>query len=448
MENNKKSLFKTFLSYSIPCIVAMFLTSFITVVDGAFIGWKVGEKGLAAINLTLPVLYVLLAVTILIGVGGVTLAAQFLGAKNHLRANSCFTFSMVVNAVVNIAAMIVLAVFDDEIINMLNAKGIMFGYVKDYMGTMTYFYIFMMMNMTFSMFIRSEGKPQLSLFFGIAGNVLNIILDYILIVKLDGGMRGAALASGISVLIPFILGVAYFLSKKSVFKFSKFTFDFNELKQMLFLGLAESVAQISISITTFAFNFILLRRVGINGVAALTIVGYISFIQNMILTGIAIGIHPVISYNFGAKNREVILDLLSIAIKAAVVVGIVVFAAAFAAAGGIAGIFAGGNTELMKLASYGLRLFSISFILNGFNIIAAAYFTSIGDAKAAAVISILRSLVLVLVFILILPNIIGDAGIWLTAPLTELTTFIVAYAFLGKSKARLNFESGSRCAEA
>ncbi|HYH03506.1 MAG TPA: MATE family efflux transporter [Bacillota bacterium] len=438
MENiSKQNLFKTFWSYCIPCIIGMFLTSFITVVDGIFIGRKIGENGLAAVNLTLPVLYNLLAVTIMIGAGGVTLAAQSLGEKNRSRANHYFSLAVGINVLFVLAATVILILFWDDIIPLLNAKGILSGYVRDYLGIMRYFYVFMMLNLTLSIFIRSEGKPQLSLVFGVVANILNIILDYWLIIRLNYGMKGAALASGISVLIPFLLGICYFLSRHSVYKFQKIRFRWVELTTMLFYGSAEFIGQISISFTTYLLNWLLLRTVGINGVAALTIVGYVSFIQNMIFTGIAVGIHPVISYHYGAKNAPVILGFLRIAQKVVTVVGMMIFLAVLLAGNVIVQFFAGDNLVLQHIASHALKLFAISFLLSGFNIIAAAYFTSLGEARQAATISILRSLVLIIILVWILPMFIGEAGIWLTPPVTEFLTFIVAYLWVKKSQSTL-----------
>jgi putative MATE family efflux protein len=438
MENMKHpSLFRTFLRYCIPCILGMFLTSFIIIVDGIFISWKMGENGLAAVNLTLPVLYALLALTIMVGVGGVTLGAQSLGGHNHPEANRYFSISLAVNVAVNLVAVIILMVFQDQIIRMLNAKGIIFGYVTDYLGIMKFFYLFMMANLTFSMFIRSEGKPQLSLVFGLTGNIINIILDYIFIIKLGMGMKGAAWASGLSVFIPFLFGVIYFCSRRSVYKFAKFQLRLAVLRKMLFLGSAEFTAQIAVSITTYVLNWVLLRRIGISGVAALTIVGYVSFVQNMILTGIAIGIHPLISYYFGAKNREIILGLLSIALKTVIWTGVGFCLLAFGAGDGIVRIFAGHNQELTAVAVNGLKLYSLSFVLNGYNIIAAAYFTSIGAAKESLSISVARSLILVNILILLLPSLLGNAGIWLAAPAAELITFGLAWQWFKRSKANL-----------
>jgi putative MATE family efflux protein len=443
-ENTQKdSILKTFLKYSIPCVVGMFLTSFITVIDGMFIGWKIGEKGLAAINLTLPVLYILLGITIMVGVGGATIAMQNLGEKNQSSANEKFTFTITINLVVNIIIILLIALFLDDILYFLKAKGELYSYVKNYLGTMVFFYVFMMMNITLSMFIRSEGKPQLSLLFGVLANIMNIILDYMFIIKLEYGMKGAALASGLSVLIAFTLGVIYFLTGKSIFKFTKIKFDLNTFKNILFNGSSEFIGQIAISITTYFFNLVIIKRIGINGVAAFTIVGYISLIQYMILTGIAQGIHPLISYSFGAKDKDKIFKLLKIGVKAVFLVGAVTFLLSFVTTAGIIRVFSHGNTELMNIAKYGLRIYSITFLINGFNIVASTFFTSLGDAKTSMVISMLRSLILISIFIFTLPQILGEAGIWLTTPLAEGVTLLVSYCYINKSKKELSFSRNS-----
>lgn len=438
-DTSKKGLFKTFLNYSIPCIIGMFFTSFITIVDGIFIGNKLGGPGLAAINLTLPVLYLLLGIAIMIGLGGMTLAIHSLGATDLVLARQRFTFTLILNAAVILVMVLLLRLFLDNIVQILNAKGELQGYVKDYLGTMSFFYIFMMMNIIFSMFIRGEGKPHLSLFFGIAGNVINILLDYLFIIKLNYGIKGAAFASGIAVMVPFILGCVYFLMGRSTFRLVKFSFDPKDFKGIIFNGSSEFIGQVSICITTYLFNLVLLKRIGIDGVAAFTIVGYIAFIQYMILTGIAQGIHTLVSYSFGARDRETIMKLLSIGMKAVLAVGIVSFTLSMVATEGTVRLFVGNRSGIVAIARSGLWIFAFSFLMNGYNFVATAYFTSLGDAKTSAAIALLRSLVLISVFLLVLPPVLGDTGIWLTVPLTEAVTLIFSYLSISKSKVRLSF---------
>ncbi|MDD2503722.1 MAG: MATE family efflux transporter [Clostridia bacterium] len=441
---DKSNLLKTFLQYSIPCILGMLLTSFITIVDGMFIGWKLGEKGLAAVNITIPVLYLLLGITIMVGVGGLTLAMHSLGGGNKSQADRRFTFTIVLNAVINLIATVVLIAFRDVIIGLLNVPGELLSYVRDYLGTMSYFYIFIMMNITFMMFIRGEGKPQLSLVFSILANTLNIVLDYLFIMRMGYGMKGAALATGISVIVAFTLSMLYFTCGRSAFRYSSLSFDMEDFKSIIFNGSSEFIGQISISISTFLFNFVIIRSIGINGVAAFTIVGYISLLQYMVITGITQGIHPLISYSFGAKDRESIFRLLSIGIKAVLLVGAIAFVLSFGATEGIVRIFSQENAELMKIANYGIKLYSITFFINGFNMVASAYFTSLGDARTSILISVLRSLLLINVLILVLPVFWGEAGIWLATPLSEAITFVVAYFYIKESKAKLTFAHGSQ----
>ncbi len=440
MMDENQSMLRTFLEYAIPCIAGLFLTSFITIVDGMFIAWKMGEQGLAAVNLTLPVLYILLALTIMSGAGGVTLAAQSLGEGNRGRANYYFTYSLVINVIVNLIALLILVLFEETVLRLLNAGGVLKGLVRDFLGTIKFFYLFMMANLTFSIFIRGEGKPQLPLVFGVVANLLNIGLDYLFIFRFNLGMRGAALATGLSVTLAFGLGLAYFLSKRSVFKLRPIVMNPNDLKRIAGLGSAEFVAQISLSIIVYIFNWVLLKRIGVQGVAAMTIVGYVSFVQNMILTGIAVGIHPMLSYWSGAKRNRAIAELTAIALLAAVVVGAAVFAAACLQGRTLAGIFAKGDESLLEMAAAGLKLFSLSFLLNGYNMIAAAYFTSLGDAKKAAIISTLRGLFLVIPLILTLPLLIGNAGIWLAPAVAELMVFGLAYYWMRKSGKELRGE--------
>lgn len=438
-DKSVKGLVKCFFVYSVPCIIGMFLTSFITIVDGIFIGNKLGGKGLAAVNLTLPVLYLLLGLTIMIGVGGVTLATQSLGAVDTARARKRFTLTLVLCVSVVLPVVLLLRVFLGDIVTILGAGDMLKSYVSDYLGTISFFYPFMMMNIIFSMFVRGEGKPQTSLFFGIAGNIVNIILDYLFIFRFDYGIRGAALASGIAVLLPFLLGCAYFVSGRSAYRFVKPDFDGRDVKSIFYNGSSEFIGQISICITTYLFNYVILRRIGIDGVAAFTIIGYVSFIEYMVITGIAQGVNTLVSYSFGARDRATIERLFSIAVKTTVAVGAAAFIISLAASKGIAGLFSGTSRGIVEIAGIGMKIYSFAFLLNGYNMAASSYFTSLGDAKTSAVISSLRSLLLISVFILVLPPMFGDTGIWLAVPLTEAVTFAVSLLCITRSGSKLQF---------
>lgn len=427
IQSGKESMVKVLLRYCLPCIIGLILTSSMIVVDGIFIGLNIGENGLAALSLTLPLMYVLCAVTTTLGVGGITLGARSLGAGDHRRAN--FYFSLSISAILIITGLMIgiVMIFFDETIVLLGANSVTDPYIRDFLGTIQYFYLFFMLNIAFSMFIRAEGKPGLSLAFSLAGNIINLLLDYLLIVRFDLGMTGAALASGIAVLLPFLFGLGYFVSNKSVYHFCRFIPQRGDLTAIAINGLPEFISQIALAVTTFAFNIVLLDTLGVIGVAAFTIIGYVSFIYTMIMTGIGIGVHPLWSYSFGAQNTRFIIDSLRVTAAATFFLGLLLCVITITAAENMIALFAAGNLALLKEGTLGLQCFSAAFILSGYNFIATIFFTAVGKAAVGALISFLRSLALVLCTLIILPSMMGSVGIWLAVPLAELISFIGIY---------------------
>ena len=413
------------IEYSLPAIAGLFLTSFIIIVDGIFIGRKLGADGLAAVNMTLPLVYTLLAITTTIAVGGLTLASQAAGRGKRETTSRYFSSSLALILFAVTSLLLVLFIFQEKILLLLGAAGIIYVYMQDFLGILVYFYLFMMLNIAFSMFIRGEGKPQLSLFFGLAGNLLNIGLDYLFIFQFDWGMRGAALASGLSVLLPFLCGLLYFLRGCSSYTFTSVFMTSAPYRQILLNGSAECIGQISIALTTALFNVAALHLLGSNGVAAFTIVGYMLFFHSMLITGIGIGIHPIFSYNFGAGRTAPICELFVVASKAVIITGILIAAWVSAAAANIVSLFAGDNNELLIMGALALRISATALLFSGCNFIMAVLFTATGQPRTAALTACLRGLLFVIPLLLLLPNFIGASGLWLALPLAELFTLAV-----------------------
>jgi Na+-driven multidrug efflux pump len=258
------------------------------------------------------------------------------------------------------------------------------------------------------------------------------------------GPRGAALASGISVMIPMCLGLLYFLSHHAVLQFAKFSWSWRYVGRMLFNGSSEMIVQLSTGVTTWVFNRVLLSRIGVDGVAAYAIVGYIAFVQIMIVTGFATGLAPIVGYSFGAGKKDHIRRVMSVALISAFITGVICWAVVFFFPAAIAALFSPGSGNIKGLAESGFALFSAAFLLNGFNILITAYFTSVGKAGKSLAISSLRGLILVNVFVLVLPFFWGPSGIWASYPLAELVTLIFAIGFMrqgGKAAFRTDTSS-------
>jgi putative MATE family efflux protein len=422
-----------FFSFSVPAILGMLLTSGIVIVDGLFIGNIIGKEGLAGVNLTLPVLYLFLGVSIMIGVGGAVKTGHSLGAGKEGGAAGYFSSTIALAAILIIALSVLCLVFFELLLGKLNTDPALHGFVRSYLWTILWFYPAMMMNIVFSIFIRAEGKPGLSLFFGVAGNALNIVLDYLMIARWGMGLRGAALATGISVLVPMCCGILYFLSGRSVLRFVKFSWEWQEIRQTGYNGSSEMIGQLSIGVTTWVFNRVILSRMGVDGVAAYTIAGYIAFVQMMIVTGFAIGLSPIVGYDFGAGKTDHIRQVMKIAFVSGFITGFICWSLTLFSSAAIAASFSSGNGNIITLAQSGFGLFAAAFLLNGFNILTTAYLTSIGNAGVSLFIASMRGLLLINLFILTLPSFMGDAGIWLSYPLAELVTLFFSVVFMQRS---------------
>ena len=432
-----------FFSFSVPAVLGMLLTSGIIIVDGLFIGNCIGRAGLASVNLTLPVIYLFMGVTIMIGVGGSVKAGHALGAGMQDRAGQWFSLTTALAAGVVGALTAVCFILFDPLINLLNTDPGLHIFLKTYLKTILVFYPAMMMNIVFSIFLRTQGRPGLSLVFGLAGNALNIVLDYVMIARLGMGLRGAALASGFSVTVPMCCGILWFIRGRSALRFRAFTWHFGDAGQLFLNGSSEMIGQISIGITTWVFNRVMLARIGIDGLAAYTIAGYAAFVQFMIITGFAIGLAPIVGYSFGARKTAHIKTVMRIALFSGAVTGFLCWMVVLFSATGIAALFSPGNPHIIFLAQSGFGLFAAAFWFNGFNILITAYFTALGNAGISAAIAVLRGFVLINIFVVSLPRVMGDAGIWLSYPLAEIVTLFFALAWLRQSFRSLEANSAT-----
>lgn len=436
-----------FFSHAVPSIVGLLLTSGIIIIDGLFIGNSIGKSGLASVNLTLPVLYLFLGVTIMIGVGGSVKTGHALGKGDLTQAQQHFTSTIALAIIFIVALTLSSFLVFDPLLEMINTNPLLHPFVECYLRTILWFYPPMMINIIFSIFLRTQGKPVLSLFFGVAGNAMNIVLDYLMIVRWGMGLHGAALATGISVMIPLWCGIYYYLSGQSILKFAVFSWKWRDVGQTIFNGSSEMIGQLSIGFTTWVFNMVILSRMGVDGVAAYTIVGYTAFVQIMIITGFATGVGPIVGYSFGAGKTDHIRQIMRIALFSCFVTGAVCWGTVLLSSASIANSFSPGNGNIVAIAESSFGLFSVAFLLNGFNILITAYFTAIGNAGVSAILATLRGILLINLFVLILPRFMGDAGIWISYPLTELVTLVFAVLFMKNSYHSMGLKYNSKRCE-
>ena len=432
----KENKLKMILAFSIPSIIAMMLQTVITITDGYFTGNYVGENALAAINLGLPILYFYLGAGLCVGVGGSVICGRLLGAKEKQKASEVFSQTMVTAVGVCIIISFFAFVLFSPILNVLRAGADLAGYFTEYYRIMLFTYPLMVVGTILGMFIRVDGKPQVCMIVSIAGCILNMILDYIFVALLSLGVQGSAIGSLIVQIVTVLILLGYFFSQKAGIRFHRFRFDKIINREMILNGSSEFIGEMASAISMFAFNYVLMKYVGAEGVAAFTILGFVVYGYSMICIGFGQGIVPLISICWGARETETAFDIRKITNRILFVMGFLIAGIFFLTGRNYAGVF-GCSSNVADMVASGFRIYAVTFLVMGYDVINSMYFTSCGDAKSSALISALRGIVLLLGFTLVLPAIFGMTGVWMAAPCTETLTAVVSVYLLRKQKNRL-----------
>ena len=429
----KENKLKMILGFSISSIIAMLLQTIITITDGYFTGNYVGENALAAINLGLPVLYFYLGVGLCVGVGGSVISGRLLGAKDKQKASEVLSQTMVMSICVCIVISCLAFVLFTPILRILRADAGLSDYFTEYYMIMLFTYPLMVAGTVLGMFIRVDGYPQVCMLISVAGCILNMILDYVFVAVMNLGVRGSAIASLIVQIVTVLFSVGYFFSKKAGLKFSLFKFNRIIAREMMLNGSSEFIGEMASAISMFAFNYVLMKYVGAEGVAAFTILGFVVYGYSMICIGFGQGIMPLISICWGAEEKECAFGIRKITNTILFAIGFVIACVFFFTGRNYAEVF-GCSDIVADMVSSGFRIYVVTFLVMGYDVINSMFFTSCGEAKSSAIISSLRGIVLLLGFIFILSAIFGMTGVWMSGPCTELLTAVVSVFLIRKFK--------------
>ena len=439
IEMIKGNKLKMLLQFSIPSIIAMLLETVITITDGYFTGNYVGESALAAINLGLPILYFYLGVGLCIGVGGSVICGRMLGAKENKKASEVLSQTIVTALLLCIVVSIVVFFLFSPILRVLGADGEIGDYFTKYYRFMLLNYPLMVVGTSLGMFIRTDGKPQVCMLVSIGSCILNAILDFILVGRLSMGVEGSAIASLAVQAIATLIQLAYFFGPSINISFKSFKFDMKVHKEIIFNGSSEFIGEMASAISMFTFNFVLMKYVGTEGVAAFTILGFTVYGFSMICIGFGQGMTILVSQCWGAKEYDTAVNLRTFTNKILAGLG-VAFALAFVFFGrSYAGMF-GCSSNVVDMVASGFRIFAVTFIIMGYDVVNSMYFTSCGDAKSSALISSLRGIVLLLAFTLIFPALWGMTGVWMVTPTTECLTAIVSALLIRKQRREMELK--------
>ncbi len=421
---------KKLLRFVLPSIVMMVFTSIYGVVDGLFVSNFAGKTPFAAINLVMPFIMVLGGLGFMIGTGGTALVGKLLGQGEPEEANRCFSmmiwFALLLGGVLTVVGI----VFMEPVSLFLGATEEMLGDCLIYGRIVIAFTVPFMLQNIFQSFLIAAEKPKLGLVATVAAGVTNMTLDFLFVGVLPFGVAGAAIATGISQCVGAAIPLFYFMRKNSTLRLVA-----TKLKARMILaacgnGSSELMSNISSSIVSMLYNFQLLKYIGEDGVSAYGVLMYVQFIFVAIFIGYAIGCAPIISFHYGAGNRDELKNLLKISVRLMAGGGVVLTALALLLARPLAAVFVGYDAALFDLTCHAFKLFSFAFLFAGFNIFASSFFTALNNGGVSAAISFLRTLVFQSASVILLPLLFDVDGIWYAITAAEVFATLISTMFL------------------
>lgn len=423
---SKDNLGKIILKYGIPSIATMWIFALYTIVDGFFIGKFLGANELAAVNIVMPYVNLSFALGIMIAIGGATIISISLGERNFEKAHKIYSLSLELFMILGGILGGIGIFFPDKIVNILGANKIITDDASIYLFYLSFFTVFYLLSYGLEIFVRIDGNTFYSLICIIIGALLNIVLDYLFIIKFNMGIMGAGLATGIAQFGTAISLAYYLFFKSTKLKFSFIKIDVLQTLKVLYNGSSEFLTEIATGIVIMAFNINIINIIGEKGVSAFGIISYISTLVTMTMIGFSQGLQPVISYNYGAKNFKRIKKTMKISSITVVSLGIFFFLICNIFTKEIISLFIKDDINLFEITKSAINLYSFTYILMGINIIISAYFTSIEDAFISALLSVLRGMIFINVLLFTFPKFLGIKGIWLVAPINEFLSMGVS----------------------
>lgn len=418
---------KKFISYVIPSVLSMLVFSLYTMVDGLFVAKGVGERALAAVNISMPFVNGAFALAIIFAVGTSTIAAISLGNGENNNANQVFTMNMAVLTILGLATTVIVLLNLEKIAYFLGATKSTISYVKDYLGIISAFSVLPILSYYLEVLVKTDGHPRLATFGVCIAAIANIVLDYVFVIKLGYGVKGAAFATVMAQAASIIFFLGHFLFNSSRIKFVPFKLDLSVIKRTLPIGASDFITEFSISFIVFLFNRTILNYVGETGIITYTVIMYLNNLVIMIMSGISQGIQPLVSYNYGKEDKKSLSYFLKKAFKTVGVSSLIIYASCIIFAEQIIGLFINkAEVELFYYSVKAIKWYAPVYLILGFNIVLTGFYAAIERPLYSMIISLGRGFIVITASLYIMTSLIGAKGIWLSSFVSEIICLIIA----------------------
>lgn len=428
----------TFFKYLVPSLVGLLAMTSASLVDGIFIGNYVGVTALAAVNLIIPIMSLLFGVGMMLSIGGSVRGGKYLGEGNTAAASAIFSKVVIFVVFYGLVVISLGLAFESQLFSALGATEELFPVMAEYYRVIMPFLFPQLIVIVFYFFIRLDGFPNLAATALAVGAVFNIVLDYLFIAVFEWGLTGAAYATGLSQSLPLLVMLVYFLKPERQLQFSVRQKNLREVIQAAYNGISEFINEVSGAIIAFIFNWMLIQRAGVNGVAAITVVNYLLYVSFMLYFAISDSIQVMISQNYGARNVERIRAFLKIAGVSIAMISLVSITVLTTASESLISLFVDehGSTETVALAGEFVSYVWPLFLFAGFNMLISGYLTAIHLPFQSSLVALSRSLIMPASLLVFLYHMLIDYRFVIALPVAEGITLILALAIFARHRPR------------
>jgi len=427
------------LKFSIPAIVAMLVNALYNVVDRIFVGNSVGPLGIAGITIGFPIMLIMMAFGMLIGLGANSLVSIRLGEGKKDEAELILGNAMLLLVIIALLQSVAGLALLDPLLRIFGASSEVLPYANAYMQIILLGAIFQSLGFGMNNFIRGEGNPKVAMLTMLIGAALNAMLCPVFIFGLGMGIRGSALATVISQGVSAAWVLHYFFSGQSTLKIRKKNLVLQKriVGNILAIGSAPFALQLAASLVNTVMN----KSLGYyGGDLAISGMGIVMSVLNLVMMpviGINQGVQPIIGYNYGAKKYDRVKEALKLAIIGATAIVCLGFVLVQVFPRQIVNLFNSSDTKLLELGVYFLRSFLIFLPLVGFQIVSSGYFQAVGKPKQSAFLTLSRQLILLVPAILVLPLFLKLHGVVIAGPVADLGSSMLTGFWITREIRRL-----------
>ena len=439
-ELSKDFNFVSLMKFVFPSIFTFVFIAVYQMVDGYFIEKFVGDIAIGAVNLYMPVLYLLIALGIMLGTGANAIIVRKVGEGKIEEAGKTFSNTIIFSVVAAIIISVIDIIFADPIMKLCGATAGNIEYLKPYYMTLSSFSIAIMLQTALGILIIGEGKSVQAAIVIIIGGVLNCVLDYIFMKHLNMGIKGAAIATVIGYSSTVVYAFFYYIvAKKSRYKFKFIKINLKEIGQISFNGSSDMISNLAGGITSLVMNHLAFKYYGEIGVSALSIVLYFQFLIEAIFMGFTSAVEPIFSFHYGTGNTDMRKKVFKLTNTWILIVAIISSIIVYVFNKNIVSIFFKEGTEIFNITQLGLKIFVFASAFLGYNTFFSGLFTAFSNGVISGILSFLRSLVILVICLYLLSYLFGGIGLWIAWTVSEIISFAVSIVFVLKYKNKYEY---------